>query len=77
MGNIASKKLFCPTFPVENGSSASSSVHKDLFGALNEQKEFLEAELCQKIERLRELCLQEAVSLVSWESLIEISDNFI
>jgi len=44
------------------GSESSKNLQQDVWLALKARKESLEAQLKHKLEKLKELCLKEAVS---------------
>ena len=46
-----------------DGTGSSKNLQQDVWLALKARKESLEAQLKHKLEKLKELCLKEAVSL--------------
>ena len=46
-----------------DGSESSKSLQQDVWLALKARKDSLEAQLKHKLDKLKELCLKEAVSI--------------
>ena len=53
-------------------SEMSRSIQRDLWAALKARKDSIETELKLKLEKLKELCLKEAVSRILCHSILTL-----